>query len=233
MSAGPTLASRTELAQHEPPRKPTQRHAGPCPTASRNRSPSASVPQPSFETGVSTPSMPVIAVTAATSACATAACDTMTPRSSLIVFLEVLLRPALVAHPANQPLVEPVGGSDAAVAEEMVRGDPFADNRQILPGVQRHRHERQRHVEQLGLLLIEPGAIVLARVVPVLELDDDFDALLLADRADAEQRVDVDQPDTADFHVVAGDFVPAADQHVVPAPRHVHRSEEHTSELQS
>ena len=40
-------------------------------------------------------------------------------------------------------------------------------------------------------------------VIPLLELHDDLDALLLAHGANAEDRRDVDQPDAANLHVVA------------------------------
>src|SRR5882762_9374621 len=76
MSAPPCFAYRAELVKHEPPGRSTKSTAGPGPTASRSRSPSSAVPQPSLEIGVSTPSMPVIAVTASTMAFATAACET-------------------------------------------------------------------------------------------------------------------------------------------------------------
>ena len=99
--------------------------------------------------------------------------------------------------------------------------DDFANHREVLARIERHRHERQLDVEQLGALLIESGAVVFARVVPVLELHHDFDALLLAHGANAEQRVDVDQADAADFHVMPGNLMPAANQHVVAAARDV------------
>src|SRR5438552_10134982 len=90
---------------------------------------SSSVPHPSLEMPVSAPSMPVMAVTAATRACATAACDTMTPRSSLIVFFQVLLDPPpLLPHAPDQPLVERVRGVHAAVAQQVIHRDDFADD---------------------------------------------------------------------------------------------------------
>src|SRR5260370_33860383 len=166
--------------------------------------------------------MPVIASTAATSDSATAACDTITPRSSLIVLLEVLPHAALLLERLVQPLVEPLRRIHAAVAQQMVHRHHFTDHGQVLAGIERHRHQRQPHAENLGLLSVQPGAIVLARVVPILELHHDLDAFLLPHRAHAEQRVDVDQPDAADLHVVPGDLDAPADQHVVAAPGDVH-----------
>src|ERR687887_1289610 len=141
--------------KQEPPGRSTNSTAGPLPTASRSRSPSASVPHPSFETGVSAPSIPVIAMTAVASACATAAWDTITPCSSLIIFFEVRLHPAFFAHAANEPLVERIRRIHAAVTQQMIHGDDFADHGQILARVQRDGHERELDVEQRGALLIE------------------------------------------------------------------------------
>src|SRR5882757_5299455 len=218
------LAYRTELVKQEPPGRSTNSTAGPSPTAARSRSVRSSVPQPSFETGVRTSSSPVIVLTAVTRASATAAWETITPRSGvlLIVFLEIVLHLALVAHTPDEPLVEGGRGVHAGVAQQVIHRDDFANDREVLAGVERHRHQRQRHVEQLRVLLIEPGAVVLARVVPIFELHHHFDALLLAHRADAEQLFDVDQSDAANLHVMPRNLVPAPDQHVVAAAREVH-----------
>src|SRR6266850_1914753 len=212
-----------EFVRHEPPGKSTNSTAGRAPAAWRKRSPSASLSQPSLLTGTSAPSMPVMVATAETSAWATPEWDTITPRSgSLIVFLEVLLRRPFFAHAADQPVVERMRRIHAAIAQQVVHGEHFADHRQVLAGVQGHREERQLDVEQLGFLTVESGAVVFASGIPILELHDDLDPLLLAHRPDAEEGVDVDQPHAADLHVVTGDLVAAADQHVVAAPRHVH-----------
>src|SRR6267378_2382999 len=212
-----------EFVRQEPPGRSTNSTAGCDPAAWRSRSPSASLSQPSLLTGTSAPSIPVMVATAETSAWATPEWDTITPRSgSLIVFLEVLLRRPFFAHAADQPVVEGVRRIDAAIAQQVVHREHFADHRQVLAGVQRHGKERQLDVEQLGFLTVESGAVVFASSVPIFELHDDFDAFLLAHRADAEQGVDVDQPHAADLHVVAGDLVAAADEHVVATLRHVH-----------
>src|SRR5260221_13883220 len=164
-----------------------------------------------------------MSATAETSAWATPECDTITPRNgSLIVFLEVFLRRPLFAHAADQPVVERMRGIHAAVAQQVIHGDDFTDHRQVLSRVQGHGDERQIDVEELGLLQVEAGAIVLTPGVPALELDDDLDALLLPHGADTEQRIDIDQPHAADLHVVTGDLVAAADQHIVAALGDVH-----------
>src|SRR5436190_23184451 len=196
-------ASRTELVRHDPPGRSTNSTTGWLPIAAVSRAVSAPESQPSLLTETRASSTPVIAATADFSACATAACDTITPRSgSLIVFLEVLLQLAPLRHPLEEALVEVLRRIHAAVAQQVVHRHHLTDDGEILARVERHGHERQRDVEELGRLPVEAGAIVLARRVPVVELDHDLDALLLAHRPDTEQRADVDQPHTADLHVV-------------------------------
>src|SRR6266850_6217171 len=125
-----------EFVRHEPPGKSTNSTAGRAPAAWRSRSPSASLSQPSLLTGTRAPSIPVMVATAETSAWATPEWDTMTPRSgSLIVFLEVLLRRPLLTHAADQPIVEGVRRIDAAVTQQVVHREHFADHCEILPGV--------------------------------------------------------------------------------------------------
>src|SRR6185503_4965917 len=170
-----------EFVRHDPPGRSTNNTAGRSPTARRSRSPSASLSHPSLLIGTSAPSIPVMTVTAETSAWAIAAWDTITPRSgSLIVLLEVLLHRAFFAHAADQPFVEVLRRIDAAVAQQVVHRDHLTDHGQVLAGVQRDRDERQLGVEQLGFLQIEPGAVVFACGVPILELHHDLDALLLS-----------------------------------------------------
>src|SRR5712692_1540277 len=216
-------ASRTELVRQEPPGRSTKITAGPFPTAAVSRADSAPESQPSLLTGTSALRTPAIAATADTSASATAACDTITPRSgSLIIFLEIRLQLPLLGHAPDQAVVERLRRVYAAVAQQVRHRHDLADHRQVLARVERHRHERQPHLQDLRLLAFDAGAVVLAPRVPVLELDHHLDTLLLAHRADAEQRLDVDQPDAADLHEVVRQLVPAADQDVVAAPRDVH-----------
>src|SRR6266487_5514791 len=216
-------ASRTELVRHEPPGRSTNRRVGLLSIACVRRSARAPVSQPSFDTGTSASRTPVIAATAARRAWATAACETITPRSgSLIVFLEILLELAAFGEALEQPVVERPRRIHAAVAQQVVHRDDLTDYRQVLSRVERHSDQRQRDLEHLSGLAVEPGAIVLARRIPVLELHDHFDTLLLPHGADAEQGADIDQPHAADFHVVLGQLVPATDQQIVAAARDVH-----------
>src|SRR4029077_1406605 len=172
-------ASRTALVRHEPPGRSTNSTAGLVPIACVRRSASAPVSQPSFDTGMSASFTPVIAATAASSACATAACDTITPRrGSLIVLLEIFLQLAALRHPLEQTVVERAGRIHAAVAEQVVHRDDLADHREVLAGVQRDRDHREGHVEHARRLAVDPGAVVLAAGVPLVELHHDLDALL-------------------------------------------------------
>src|SRR5213592_591155 len=197
------FASRTALVRHEPPGRSTNRTAGLSPIARARRAARAPESHPSLLTATSASLTPVIAATADNSACATAACETITPRvGSLIVFLEILQHFAALGHAVEQPLVELPRGVDAAVAQQMVHRHDLADHRQVLAGVERHRDQGQRHVQEPGRLAVQAGAVVLARRVPVLQLDHNLDPLLLPHGPDPEQRPDVDQADAADLHVV-------------------------------
>src|SRR5207237_1815200 len=131
-------------------------------------------------TGTAASSTPVIAATAASSACAPAAADTITPRNgSLIVLLEVLLQLSALRQALEQPVVERAGRVHAAVAEQVVHRDDLADHGQVLAGVERHRDEREGHIEHPGLLAVDAGAIVPATGVPCGELDREPGARLL------------------------------------------------------
>src|SRR5690349_21090173 len=221
-------ASRTELVRHDPPGRSTKSTAGRPSMARMSRSVSAPVSHPSFETGTRASFTPVIAATAVSNACATAACDTITPRrGSLIVLLEILLQLAAVGKALDQTVVEGACRVHPAIAEQVIHRHDLTDYGEVLARVEGHRDERQRHVEDLRGLPVDAGSVVFARRVPIVELDHDLDAFLLAHRTDAEQGANVDQPDPADLHVMLGQFVPAADQHVVAAARDVHEVVRH------
>src|SRR5207249_12284565 len=115
-------ASRTEPAGHEPPGRSTNRTACLLSIAWLRRSARAPESQPSFDTGTSASRTPVIAATAASRACATAAWETITPRSgSLIVFLEILLELTALGEPLEQPILECPRRIHGAVAQQVIR----------------------------------------------------------------------------------------------------------------
>src|SRR3989454_5037046 len=154
-------ASRIEVVRQEPPGRSTNSTAGRPSIASASRVVSAPESQPSLLTGTSASPMPVMAATAARSAWATAACDTITPRSgSLIVLLEVLLQLALLGHAADEALVEGLGRIHSAVPQQVVHRHDLADHREVLARVERHGDERQRRSEEHTSELQSPCNLV-------------------------------------------------------------------------
>src|SRR5687768_6007012 len=99
----------------------------------------------------------------------------------------------------------------------MVERDDFRDHGDVLPWVEEHRNLRQLDLENRGRFDVESGALDDCVLVPLLEHDDDFDALLLPNRPDSENRGNVDQSHTADLHEMALHVVPATNQDVVAA----------------
>src|SRR5436190_4859479 len=130
-----------------------------------------------------------------------------TPDASLMVFTEIAADLGLVPHLSDQRLVEPLGGVDAAPLQKMVHGDHFGDHGDVLAGIERNGDARDGHAEDVGRLPVEPRALDDGVVTPFLELDDDLDALLLADGPDAEDGRDVDEAEAANLHVMALELV--------------------------
>ena len=104
----------------------------------------------------------------------------------------------------------------------MTHCDHFAYDGDVLSRIEWHPHFRQLDLEDLDALRVEPRAIHHRVGVPVLELHDDLDALLLPHGANAEDRRDVHEADAADLHVVPLQLVSAADEHVGAATRDEH-----------
>src|SRR6478609_4290115 len=137
---------------------------------------------------------------------------------SLMVLTQVPVDLGLVAHLLDQRLVEPLGGIDTAPLQEMMHRDHLRNDRDVLPRIERNRDARDRHAEDVGRLAVEPRPVDDGVVTPLLELHDHLDALLLPHGADAEDRRDVDETESADLHVVPLKVVPAADEDVTSAP---------------
>src|SRR5678815_2153951 len=140
--------------------------------------------------------------------------------SLLIVFLEIARHVVSPAHLPHEPFVETFGGIHAAVLQQVIHRDHFGDHRDVFARVERHTHHRYVDVEDALRLAIETGAVDRRLVIPLLELDDDLDALLLANGANPEEPRNVDEADTADLHVMPLELMPTADQHVAPATAH-------------
>src|SRR5690606_19733025 len=131
--------------------------------------------------------IPVICSTADTSPSATRPCPrTIASGFSLIVFGEVLPHVGGGAHASYETLVERFGGIYPAEAQEMIHGDDFRHNGDVLPRVERDGDARDLHVENLRGRSVEPRAIRRLRVLPVLEPHHHLDALLLTHGAHSE-----------------------------------------------
>ena len=109
----------------------------------------------------------------------------------------------------------------------MVHRDDLGDHRDVLAGIERDGDARDLDAEDRRRLGLEAGPLDRHPFLPLLQHDHDLDALLLAHGADAEERLHVDQADPADFHVMAREFVAAADQDVGSPPRHLHHVVRH------
>src|SRR5207253_2543046 len=83
------------------------------------------------------------------------------------------------------------------------------------------------HLKNSSTLAIEAGAVDHELRVPIHQLDDDLDALLLPNGADAEHRWHVHETDAANFHVVALQLVTTSEQHFGAATRHHHHVVRH------
>src|SRR4051812_8442002 len=99
----------------------------------------------------------------------------------------------------------------------MVEGDDFGDDGDVFSRIQIDGDLWQLHLEDCGGLDIQTQALDNGVLVPLLELNDDFNALLLANGAYSEDRRYVDKADASDLHIVSLHLVAAPDQHVVAA----------------
>ena len=108
----------------------------------------------------------------------------------------------------------------AARAQQLVPRRDLDQDRDVAPGRHRHPDHRDAHAEQLVVALVEAEPIVLAAVLPALELHDELDALRRARRRDAEQVLHVDQAEPADLHVMPRQLRAAAEhERLRPAPQ--------------
>src|SRR5256714_1794703 len=141
------------------------------------------------------------------------------PESSLMIFLQVftdVIRRCRF-HSAHKAVVEGFGGIDAGVAQQMVHGNHLGDHGDVLARIQEDGDLRQLDVEYGRGLHVETRALDNRVLIPLFQLNDDFDAFLLAYRADAENCRDVDETNAANLHVMALDFVTSSNQDVVAA----------------
>src|SRR5262245_36719688 len=99
----------------------------------------------------------------------------------------------------------------------MIHRDHFGHDRDVLSRIERDTNLGQLDVENRRDLRVEPGAVDVGVLIPLLELDDDLDAFLPAHGADAENRRNIHQTDAANLHVMPLKLVTAANENVGPA----------------
>src|SRR5688500_13642752 len=90
--------------------------------------------------------------------------------------------------------------------EFRLEGGDFNEAREIASGADRNRDMWDVDAEDLYMFFLHSEAVDVGDFVPGFEGDNKVDAFFEADRFDAEHGGDVDDADTADFHVVACNF---------------------------
>src|SRR5919109_3118456 len=179
----------------------------------------SAAPIPVFVMGRKSSPLPVICSTAVTKPVARSPCVAMiaTGAPSFIIFLEVLPdgRRLRRLHALHESLVEGFGGVHPAVSQQVIHRHDFGHDGDVFPRIERDHHLGNLHTEDRRRRAIETRPIDGGRLVPLLELHDDLDALLLPNGPYAEDRLHVDQPDATNLHVMACKLVAAADQDVV------------------
>src|SRR5258708_4444682 len=141
---------------------------------------------------------------------------------SFIVFTEIAADGRLVAHLSDERLVEPLGRVDTAPLQQMMHRDDFGDHGDVLAGIEMNGNARNGDTENVRVLVVQSGTVHVGALTPLLELNDDLDALLLAHRADAEDGRNVHEPDAANLHVMALELVAASNEDVVAAATREH-----------
>src|SRR5258708_22930406 len=99
----------------------------------------------------------------------------------------------------------------------MMDRDDFGDHGDVLAGIEMNGNARNGDTENVRVLVVQSGTVHVGALTPLLELNDDLDALLLAHRADAEDGRNVHEPDAANLHVMALELVAASNDDVVAA----------------
>jgi hypothetical protein len=110
-----------------------------------------------------------------------------------MVFLKVCLDVAgsRSLHASDQSFIERLGGVDSRVAKQVIQRDYFRNHRDVFARVQKHRDLGQLDSENGSSLDVETSTLHYGVLVPLLEMDDDLDALLLPDGANPEDRWNV------------------------------------------
>src|SRR5688500_7930075 len=227
ISSRPRIARRAASVQLPPGRSVKIARMPPRSMRSRSSASMSSPPSPVLLRGSSRLPRPVIRSTADRRPAESSPWPATSARAAsgvplLIVLHQVLAHVGLATHLRDQSIVEPFRRIDAAVAQQQVERDHLGEHGDVLARVERHADLRDLDLEDRGALEVEPRALDDRLGIPLLELDDDLDPLLLAHRLDAEDPRHVDEPDAADLHVVALQLVAAGDEDVVSAALHDH-----------
>src|SRR5262245_36970998 len=130
--------------------------------------------------------------------------------------LPVAHRRALGEGRGLDPLAEPprelARGVEALELEEVVPGGDLDEHGEVASGPDRHLDVRERDAEDLVPVLVEAEAVVALAGLPRVELDRVLHELREPHGGDAEEVLDVDDPDPAQLHVIAGQLGPGADE---------------------
>src|SRR5438105_13203653 len=146
-------------------------------------------------------------------------CSGTLPDLSLMVFLQILANVVCCRsfQAPHQALVEYFGRVDAGVAQQMIQRDDLGDHGDVFPWIQENGDFRELDVKSQSRFHVEAGALDDGVLIPLLELNDDLDALLLANRPNSKYCRNVDQADATNLHVMTLHLVTAANEHIVAA----------------
>src|SRR5687767_4118511 len=99
-----------------------------------------------------------------------------------------------------------------AGAQQLIPRRDLHEDREISPWRNWHANQRKGQVEDVKMLFVQPEPVVIAARLPTLELHHEFDALRCARRGDAEQILNVDDPESTNLHVMARQLGTGANQ---------------------
>src|SRR5687768_13847638 len=197
----------------------------------------ASLVSPLFESGTNTLPVPAICSTALTRPSANPACPAIIARAEgavssfasasasprcpglFVIFLQIFpdVPRRSLAHSSDESLVEHLCRIYPGISEQVIEGDHFGDDGDVLSRIERDSDERNVDAKDCRRIGVESCPIDHRILVPLLEPNDHLDSFLLPHRANAEDRRYVDEADAPDFHVMPLQLVAATDQNVVAA----------------
>jgi hypothetical protein len=87
-------------------------------------------------------------------------------------------------------------------AQQVVARCHFHEHGNVAPGRNRHHDERHGDSQDLRRGYVKPEAVVLARFVPALQVDDELDPLRCSCRRHAKEVGHIDQPQSPNLDMV-------------------------------